>query len=111
MCYFLNFQRHKRHTTKTNIQLGINRKGMFHTTKYGGKVYKLYKFHQSLSLISRTSKAAIHIHKSRVYRTYEDTIQTMNLKTEPNTIILLDFIGLYSNTTRKWGTKKLKESD
>lgn len=83
---------------------------MFHTTKYGGKVYKLYKFHQSLSLGCWTSQAAIHIHKNRIYRAFEDTIQTVNLKTEPNTIILLDFVGLYSNTALKIGKEKAQKT-
>jgi len=39
---------------------------MFHTNKYGGKIYKLYKFHQSLSLGCWTSQAAIHTYKNRV---------------------------------------------
>jgi hypothetical protein len=35
----------------------------------------------------------------------------VNLKTEPNTITLLDFLGLYSNTALKMGEEKAQKHD
>jgi hypothetical protein len=34
----------------------------------------------------------------------------VNLKTEPNTITLLDFVGLYSNTALKMGKEKAQKT-